>query len=274
METTVLYLARDPVFEKERAFDTDYLAEDVGDIRKTNHVFDRQPVVVHNIEDPTHWDIDTHGFCLLKATTRLDPDAAFNNKEEVQKSYWYDLEALLHERFPEYTRIESFDCTIRQRDPSFPKSTTMYVNYEQPATIPHCDYSQQGCYDAIETAFPGQDAFWRDKEFDVINVWRPLRGPNDDWPLIMCDWTSVDSENDILLNDGLRRSGVVTNSLLHMNSAHRWYFMKSQGIDDLVVFRNADTTGKRARCFHCSAFNPDATTLPRQSVEVRLVAFR
>jgi hypothetical protein len=112
MLTTIPYLARDPIFDKERAFDTDYLERNVGEIRKTNHVFDNQEVTVHDVGSFQGWDLNVHGFCVIKAKTTLSPDDAFNRKKDVQKAYWYEIEAILHERFPEYSRIECYDLTV------------------------------------------------------------------------------------------------------------------------------------------------------------------
>lgn len=122
----------------------------------------------------------------------------------------------------------------------------------------------------LQHAFPGQDEFWEGKDFDILkyihnlsskrctgikgkadeylcSVWRPLLGPNDDWPLALCDWTTIDPETDIRLNDALRRDRIDENSLLHFNEAHKWYYIKNQTPEDLIVFRNADSQGKRSR---------------------------
>lgn len=133
------------------------------------------------------------------------------------------------------------------------------------------------------------------------SVWRPLIGPSDDWPLALCDYTTVDTEEDIRVSDAIRRTTVDEVSLLHYNEAHRWYCLKDQGVNDLLVFRNSNSRGERARkspkaittghslpsthpvlsCklnllpggFHAAVFNPESKRQPRESVEVRLVAF-
>lgn len=113
METKIPYLARSPIFQTEKAFDTDFPVDDVISARKTNHETDERAVKVH--DDTKHWDLDVHGFCVLKAHTHLDPHNVFTSKEKVQKAYWYQIEALLHREFPEYTRIESYDCTVSKK---------------------------------------------------------------------------------------------------------------------------------------------------------------
>ncbi|KAL2286331.1 hypothetical protein FJTKL_07106 [Diaporthe vaccinii] len=193
----------------------------------------------------------------------------------MQTEYWNQIERILEDKFPQYSRIESYDLTLRSRDVDFPKNARVYVDsHEQPATMPHADVSRGGAVTELRHVFPGQEIHWRDKDYDIINVWRLLEAPNDDWPLAICDWTTIDQENDILLSDRIRRDRVDETSLLHHNANHKWYYIKDQTLEDLLVFRNTDSLGHRARGFHCAVFNPKASGPPRQSVEVRLVAFR
>ena len=112
MDTRVRYLARSPIFEIEKAFSTDYPVDHVEGARRTNHEADDRQVTVAAIEDPSHWKLDVHGFCFLHAETHLDPDDVYTKKKEVQDAFWYEIEAILHKHFPQYSRIESFDLTV------------------------------------------------------------------------------------------------------------------------------------------------------------------
>lgn len=74
-------------------------------------------------------------------------------------------------------------------------------------------------------------------------MWRPLKKSTDDWPLALCDYITVDTDNDVLLNDAIRRDRIEETRILHFNEAHKWYYLKDQDITDLLVFRNADSEG-------------------------------
>jgi hypothetical protein len=113
LNTTIAYLARDKIFETEKAFDTDFTVSHVPGARRSNHTTEEKWVTVHNITDTSHWDLNTHGFCVIHAETHLDPQDVWTRKKEVQKSYWDQIERLLEDRFPEYSRIESYDLTVR-----------------------------------------------------------------------------------------------------------------------------------------------------------------
>lgn len=42
-----------------------------------------------------------------------------------------------------------------------------------------------------------------DRLIETRSVWRPLTGPTDDWPLALCDYTTIDTQEDIRLNDSI-----------------------------------------------------------------------
>ncbi|KAI2781586.1 putative CmcJ-like methyltransferase [Daldinia loculata] len=230
-------------------------------------------MTVTAIENPDEFKLDVHGFCVVHGSTHLDPDLASVNKKAVQDAYWQEIEAILHKNLPQYSRIEAFDLTVRKRDADFPKILRVYRNkYEQPSAIAHYDWSQQGATTVLEWCFPGNEGFCKYKKFDILNVWRPLREPTNNWPLAFCYYATIDPENDILLNDAIRRDRVEEICVLHSNEAHKWYYLKNQGVDDLFVFRNADSHGEKARGFHAAVNNTMAQGPLRESVEVRLVA--
>lgn len=81
----------------------------------------------------------------------------------------------------------------------------------------------------------------------LFSVWRVLRGPNNDWPLAMCDFCHVNTEKDITPNDSLHYSRVGENSLLYHSDAHRWYYLSDMKEDDLIIFRNVDSEEKKPR---------------------------
>ncbi|KAJ2995897.1 hypothetical protein NUW58_g1149 [Xylaria curta] len=170
---------------------------------------------------------------------------------------------LMHQKFPgRWSKIKAFNFTARKRIPEFPENLIRYrTDHVPPAITVHSDYSRNGGRMAMSYSFPGQEAAFDNKDFELLNfilafsnpfsnqpnisVWRPLN-ETDDWPRIVCDHNTVDHENDILSSDSLRRNLIVELSLLHYNEAHKWYFLENHGVDDLLVFRNVDSRGECA----------------------------
>lgn len=112
METSISYLAKDPIFDIEKPFDTDVPVDHIPGARASNHKNDERTMTVYAITDSQEWDLEKHGFCFIHAKTKLKAEDAFTRKKEVQKDYWFEIEALLHENFSQYSRIECYDCTV------------------------------------------------------------------------------------------------------------------------------------------------------------------
>lgn len=117
METSIRYIGRGEVLRTEKAFTTDFPIDHVvglEGIRARNTEPEDHDVTVRPIADPNDWDLDVHGFCILRGVkTNIDPDKAYESRKDVQDSYWYEIEAILHDKFPRYSRIEAFDLKVR-----------------------------------------------------------------------------------------------------------------------------------------------------------------
>ncbi|PVH81087.1 hypothetical protein DL98DRAFT_571444 [Cadophora sp. DSE1049] len=260
--------------ETEKPYAADWQPDEDPTAKQTNYIFSPQPMNVTAIKPHDNFDLDTHGFCTVKAELHMNIKDILQKPREVEPEYFEEIEAVLKAQFPEYTRFEGIEFVVRQRDERFPSEEMAIVAYEQPACIAHSDYSVDGTTLQLKSSFPGQEKYFEGREFDMLNIWRPLSGPNNDWPLALCDFTSIDCQNDIALADILHRDRIGENQLLYHNSKHRWYYIPGQQPEDLLIFRNADSTGRKPMAFHCAFFNPDSQGPPRQSCEVRFVAFR
>ncbi|KAL8866577.1 MAG: hypothetical protein Q9174_006218 [Haloplaca sp. 1 TL-2023] len=82
-------------------------------------------------------------------------------------------------------------------------------------------------------------------EGSISSVWKPLVGPNNDWPLALCDYSTI-QPSDVVQADVLHVDRITENRLLYPNDQHRWYYVENQQHNDLIVFRNVDSTGKQA----------------------------
>lgn len=122
----------------------------------------------------------------------------------------------------------------------------------------------------MDLFFPGREQYYSDRDFDLLkyiilcaihrdsndtadlvlsSVWRVIKGPNNDWPLALCDHQSIDFGADVLPNDVLHKDHIGENEILHKASGHAWYYLSDQIIEDLIVFRNTDSRGVRPRTY-------------------------
>ena len=115
IDTTVQYLARNKLYETEKPYAADFEVNEEAGAQKTNHIFSTQRVWINTIEAPDDFDINTHGFCVIKAKTDLKPEDALKKPEEVEAAYLNEVKAILHKRFPEYSRLEGIDFVVSAR---------------------------------------------------------------------------------------------------------------------------------------------------------------
>ncbi|KAI4287470.1 MAG: hypothetical protein L6R35_003276, partial [Caloplaca aegaea] len=265
--TSIPYLARSPVYEREKPYQMDHTVHRPDGIGFANHELERHPITVLDIRNRQKPSIERNGFCIVKANTTLSADQASNARTPAMSKYLDEIERLLYREFPEYSRIEVLDWGIRKRSPDYPAKIDNDAVFEQPAALPHSDFSTRGAFLHLSEAFPGQEKHFADKDYDLINVWRVLVGPNNDWPLAMLDFQSVNIKNDVLPNDCLHYSSVGENQILHSSKDHKWYYLSAQEETELLLFRNADSKGARACAYHAAVENTLNTGPPRQSIE-------
>ena len=57
---------------------------------------------------------------------------------------------------------------VRIRDAAFPGRPGEVVGTAQPAALPHSDFSRHGGFLAMEQFFPGQEKYYKDRDFDLL----------------------------------------------------------------------------------------------------------
>lgn len=75
----------------------------------------------------------------------------------------------------------------------------------------------------------------------VSSAWKPLRGPVRDWPLALCDTSSVSELDDLVPMDNIFPQYPIENSQVYHRSDHKWYYMANQLSSELLIFRQADS---------------------------------
>lgn len=72
------------------------------------------------------------------------------------------------------------------------------------------------------------------------SVWKPLRVPVQDWPLALCDASTVD-ESDLVASDVLYPNYVAENFMVHFSQKQQWYWLPDHASDEILVFKAVDS---------------------------------
>ena len=80
------------------------------------------------------------------------------------------------------------------------------------------------------------------------SIWRPVASPVEDWPLAVCDGSTVKQSN-LVEADVVRRDNVSSNMFLTYEKDHKWHYLEKHRADEVLIFKQFDTrTDVNARC--------------------------
>jgi hypothetical protein len=214
--------------------------------------------------------LDREGLLLVAERTAV---ADFYDEDQLRRVYYPEAERLVA-RATGASRVVVFDHTIRRRvsggvdrTPGTPR---------QPVTSVHNDYTVKSGPQRVRDLMGDEAEDLLRRRFEIVNVWRPIRGPLRDAPLAVCDATSVPFA-DFVPSDLVYRDRVGETYRVRYNPDHRWFYFPQMRTDEAVLIKCYDSsTDGRARFTAHSAFadpTAPADVLPRESIELRTIAF-
>jgi len=254
---------------------SDINADPVTGIRKKNWEFSAITKNIENVRgSEDQYTLDSAGFQFFKAPTQLAADD-FENEQTVQGTY-YDEQAELIKKLTGASKVIIFDHTIRR---NFADRLDDSPDTRTPVAAVHVDQTPAATVARIHRHLPTSEAPSRlSKRYQIINLWRPIRNPAFDRPLALCDFRTVDLQNDCVPST-LRypdRDGETW--AVKYNEGHRWKYLKGMTPEELVLIKCMDsiTDGSVALCTPHTAFTDPTTPAdakPRESIELRALVF-
>ncbi len=146
----------------------------------------------------------------------------------------------------------------------------------QPATRVHVDHTAKSGPQRVRDFFGDEAAALLRGRVQVINLWRPIRGPLRDAPLAVCDAASV-APDDLVPSDLVYQNRVGETYAVTYNPAHRWFYVPEMQPDEALLLKCFDSaTDGRARFAPHTAFEDPtapADVPPRESIEIRTLVF-
>jgi hypothetical protein len=264
VEAELNYLA--PMRERPRS----YADDPPPGLPRTNAAHETHRVRIRDLRAaPEAASLDGQGFEVAGHTTEVGD---FLDEEEVRRVYYPEAEALL-KQVTGADRVFVFDATTRRRVPGLEDRRD---GPRQPASRVHVDHTARSGPQRVRDLLPDDAEELLRGRVQVINIWRPIRGPLQDYPLAVADARSVGSD-DLVPTDLVYRHRIgETYSVTH-NSAHRWYYLSNMSPDETLLLKCYDSrTDGRARFAPHSAFldpTAPADAPLRESIELRTLVF-
>jgi hypothetical protein len=265
VDAALNYLA--PMTERPR----NYACEPPAGVARSNTAPETHTVPIYDVRPiASEIALDREGFALLRHETAIRD---FWDDDEVRKVYYPEAEAAIADATGA-ARVFIFDHTRRKRVPGANDRAAGVPR--QPATRVHVDHTATSGPQRVRDLLGDEAEALLRGRVQVINLWRPIRGPLRDAPLAVCDAGSV-APADLVPADLVYANRIGETYAVTYNPSHRWFFVPEMQRDEALLIKCFDSLADgRARFAPHSAFDDPTAPLdmlPRESIEIRSLVF-
>jgi hypothetical protein len=265
VEGELHYLAR--MAERPRT----YTYDPPEGVPRSNSTYEARRLPIHDARSlAAEISLDAEGFAVVRQRSAVRD---FYDEDEVRRVYYPEAEQFIAE-VTGASRVFVFDHTQRRRVRGAEDRAAGVPR--QPATRVHVDHTEKSGPQRVRDFFGDEAEELLRGRVQVINLWRPIRGPLRDAPLAVCDARSV-APGDLVASELIYRDRVGEIYTVKYNPAHRWFYVPDMQREDALLLKCFDTqTDGRARFVPHTAFeDPTAPedVAPRESIELRMLVF-
>ena len=248
-----------------------YQYEPPPGVPRLSAAYEQRRMVIRNLRPiASKLTLDGEGFRLIAHESRVRD---FFDDAEIRASHYPEVESLVATATGAQ-RVVVFDHTVRRRMPD--SDIRLASERREPIPRAHVDYTVKSGPQRVRDLMGDEAASLLRRRFSVMNVWRPIRTPLEDWPLALCDARSV-ATSDLVATDLFYKDRIGETYSVGYSAAHRWFYAPRMTRDEVLLFRCYDSTEQgRARFVPHAAFqDPTAPhgALPRESIELRCLVF-
>ena len=222
--------------------------------------------------------LDEAGFQVVEEETDFDN---FYNADSVRQYYYPQVIDLL-KRHTGGFEVFVFDHNVRNQE----RADLGEVGVREPVDGAHNDYTiSSGPRRVLEILEQNGASSLGGKRAALINVWRPIVGPVQDFPLAICDARTAAPDDFVPTRiehflEGNLESPHLVGEIYNFrhNPSHKWFYVSNMQPREAMLLKCFDSMSDDYACFtgHTGFRNPasSADAEPRQSIEARtLVIF-
>ncbi|MDQ8728179.1 CmcJ/NvfI family oxidoreductase [Bradyrhizobium sp. LHD-71] len=214
--------------------------------------------------------LDSAGFALVRHQSRV---TNFYDEDQVKSVYYPEAEQLL-KGLTGASRVFIFDHTVRKRIEG--AADRRNDEPRQPVGRVHVDHTAKSGPQRVRDLIPDAADDLLKGRVQVINLWRPIRGPLKDAPLAVCDARTVAFE-ELVPADLVYPHRVGETYAVRFSPQHQWFYFPDMTASEVLLLKCYDSkTDGRARFAPHSAFTDPtspADARPRESIELRALVF-
>ncbi|EED18849.1 conserved hypothetical protein [Talaromyces stipitatus ATCC 10500] len=210
--------------------------------------------IIHDIRGhEDKFTLDKQGFVFTKAPTSLSP-SEFLDEEKIKEKYLPECEKYYREYFKGIDEVVFIHYRARNSI-----TADDHNSPTGPARVAHVDLSGPEINARIRKAFPDRADFILRGRVRLVNLWRPINGPLQNWPLCVADCNSI-QEKHLVATKRIRKTHQAVTRLVVHEPTLKWYYQSGMEDDTLLVLKNYDSEDGVAKYVpHCSFSLPTAT---------------
>lgn len=222
-------------------------------------------ITIQDVRDhEADYTLDNNAFVALKNIPG-SAEKAFTDDESVRRNYYPEVEKLLLDNVPGANRILLFDHTIRRAHPDA---------HRGPVTRVHIDQTAASAQARVEHHLPTEAAQLLQGRYRIINVWRPINGAVESFPLAFADSASVPDEALVGIEHRYPdRTGET--AAVKCTEGQRWHYWSGMEDNERLLLECFDSENPKGRVPHTAFVDPRSgeDAKPRESIEVRALVF-
>jgi hypothetical protein len=247
-----------------------YTFEPPAGVPKSSIVPEPHSVPVHDVRPiGEKVSLDREGFALVRQKSSVKD---FYEENEIKDVYYPEAERLI-KAATGADRVFVFDHTVRKRVNG---ASDRDGGLRQPVARVHVDHTAKSGPQRVRDLLPDEAEELLKGRVQIINLWRPIRGPLLDSPLAVCDARTV-RPDELVASDLVYPNRVGETYSVKFDPEHQWFYVPRMTVDEVLLLKCFDSaTDGRARFAPHTAF-ADPTTppdaLPRESIELRTLVF-
>jgi hypothetical protein len=214
--------------------------------------------------------LDREGFALVRQKSSVKD---FYDEDEIKKVYYPEAERLI-KAATGADRVLVFDHTVRKRVNGVADRDG---GLRQPVARVHVDHTEKSGPQRVRDLIPDEAEELLKGRVQIINLWRPIRGPLLDSPLAVCDARTV-RPDELIASDLVYPNRVGETYSVRYDPEHQWFYVPRMTVDEVLLLKCFDSaTDGRARFAPHTAFADPTTPRdapPRESIELRTLVFQ
>ncbi|KAK9468883.1 hypothetical protein V1512DRAFT_67199 [Lipomyces arxii] len=224
---------------------------------------------IHDVHNVPITDVRGH-----ESDFKLDVNGFEFEHRKFEFSDWTDEDKIKVEYYPAVieaikartgaSKVVVFDHTIRTK-----------VGNRNPVMFVHVDQTPKSAEDRVRLHCPEDADTLLSKRFQIINYWKPITGPVEEFPLALGDASDM-KESDLVSVEHRYRDRTGATGGVQYNPNQHYYYFSGMNTDDEVLIKCYDSVdGVAKRTPHTAFIDPTspANARPRESIEIRTLVF-